>query len=62
MNCKADIEYCRYVIASRFVAKDGSRVRFMYRERSDDSRDSGWRFFSGDEDQAFADDPGNFAL
>lgn len=34
----------------------------MYREPSDNSQDSGWRFFSGDEDQKLADDPGNFAL
>ena len=34
----------------------------MYRELPDDDIDSGWRFFSGDETQEYADDPANFAI
>jgi hypothetical protein len=34
----------------------------MYRETPDSDNDSGWRFFSGDETQAYADDPSNFSL
>lgn len=34
----------------------------MYRERPDNDTDSGWRFFSGDENQEYADNPDNFAL
>ncbi len=34
----------------------------MYRETPDNKNDSGWRFFSGTEDQAYSDDPANFAI
>ena len=49
-------------IASYLVAKERKKVRFMYRETPDNEHDSGWRFFSGDEDQEFADQPSNFAI
>jgi len=50
------------VLASRLVAVDRKKVRFIYREEPDNEYDSGWRVFAGEEDQAFADDPNNFAL
>ena len=34
----------------------------MYREAPDTELDSGWRFFSGDETQVYADEAGNFEL
>jgi hypothetical protein len=34
----------------------------MYREAADSAHDSGWRFFSGEESQAYTDDPNNWAL
>jgi len=35
----------------------------MYREhREEDPLDSGWRFFSGDESQEYADVPSNFEI
>ena len=37
-------------------------VLFAYRETAANDQDSGWRFFHGDEDEAYADDPGNIAL
>ncbi|WP_119301409.1 DUF2185 domain-containing protein [Dongia deserti] len=49
-------------IASNRITVDGQRVGFMYRELPDDDTDSGWRFFSSEETQAYADDPANFAL
>ena len=49
-------------IASHLVAKERKKVRFMYREAPDNQPDSGWRFFSGNEDQEFADLPSNFAI
>ncbi len=49
-------------IASNRVAKEGRKVRFMYREVPRNRYDSGWAFFCGDEDQAYADNPDNFAL
>ena len=45
-----------------FVTKDlldHKKVRFMYREELDEDDDSGWRFFSGDETQAYVDNPKN---
>jgi hypothetical protein len=44
------------------ITVDGKRVGFMYRELPDDDIDSGWRFFSGEETQEYADDPANFAI
>jgi hypothetical protein len=37
-------------------------VGYCYREAPDFAGDSGWRFFSGDETQAYADTPGNFEI
>ena len=52
-----------YVIASKLVGTERRPVRFLYREEPDDAKgDSGWRIFSGYEDQAYADDSKNFAL
>ena len=31
----------------------------MYREKPEDKKDSGWRFFSGYEEQDYVDDPKN---
>lgn len=38
------------------VTVDGAPVGYMYREKADRPEDSGWRFFAGDEDQAYIDD------
>lgn len=34
----------------------------MYREEPDSDQDSGWRFFSGDEDQKYVDNPDNLGI
>jgi hypothetical protein len=44
------------------IMVDGKKIGYMYRESSDAEYDSGWRFFSGDEDQSYLDDPSNSAL
>jgi hypothetical protein len=44
------------------VGAEGRPVRFMYREPPDNNQDSGWRFFSGEEPQAYVDDPENIGL
>lgn len=49
-------------LATNLVAKERRKIRFMYRERPDNDYDSGWRFFSGAEDQAYVDDPSNLAI
>lgn len=38
------------------ITIDGHSVDYMYREAPNRKEDSGWRFFSGDEDQAYIDD------
>jgi hypothetical protein len=49
-------------IASDRITVDGRPVGFLYREVPDSSLDSGWRFFAGDESQAYVDRPDNLAL
>jgi hypothetical protein len=44
-------------IATDHITVEGYPVRFMYREAPDNEYDSGWRFFSGFEDEASMDDP-----
>lgn len=48
--------------ASDRIMVDGAKVGYMYREQPDESFDSGWRFFAGDEPQEYADNPGNFGI
>lgn len=48
-------------IATDMITVDGYPVRFMYREAPDNDVDSGWRFMSGFEDEAYMDDPTNHA-
>jgi hypothetical protein len=48
--------------ASDRITVDGEAVGYAYREPADHPGDSGWRFFAGDETQAYADDPSNFAI
>jgi hypothetical protein len=50
------------VFASRLVGDEGRQVCFLYREVPDHESDSGWRIFSGEEDQAFVDDPDNIKI
>jgi hypothetical protein len=38
------------------IMVEGRKITYMYREISDRPEDSGWRFFAGDEDQAYIDD------
>jgi len=49
-------------IASDLIVVDGARVGYMYRDPPNNQVDSGWRFFSGEESQEYADDAGNFAF
>ncbi|HHG83294.1 MAG TPA: DUF2185 domain-containing protein [Bacteroidetes bacterium] len=51
-----------FVIASKMVAEDRQKVGFLYREKPMDSNDSGWRIFSGTEDQDYIDNADNSAL
>jgi hypothetical protein len=49
-------------IATDHIVVDGKKVGFMYREPPTNSTDSGWRFFSGEEDQAYVDRPEHLAF
>ena len=49
-------------IASDRITVDGLPVRFFYREDADNSRDSGWRFLSGTEDDAYMAVAANHAV
>ena len=44
-------------IASDRITVDGQKVGYMYRET-----DSGWRFFSGDENDEYTNNPDNFNM
>ncbi|MDN5286266.1 MAG: hypothetical protein JWR38_2540 [Mucilaginibacter sp.] len=46
-------------MATDKITVDGLKVIYMYREESGFDKDSGWRFFSGTEDQNYVDDPNN---
>ena len=41
------------------IPVEGMKVGYMYREEPEDKWDSGWRFFSGTEDQEYVDNPEN---
>lgn len=49
-------------IASDMITREGRRVGFMYRETPDSETDSGWRFMSGYESEAYMDDADNLAI
>jgi hypothetical protein len=46
-------------IATDKITVNGEPVDYMYREESGFQYDSGWRFFSGTEDQAYVEDAQN---
>ena len=50
-------------IASNKVMVDGRQVGYMYREEPVSKwPDSGWRFFAGDEDEEYTDNPDNINI
>lgn len=51
-----------YIIASHEVMQGGKPVGYFYREEPGNENDSGWRVFSGEETQEYADDPQNFSM
>lgn len=51
-----------YVLATKMLVEGKRKVRFMYREQPDNPNDSGWRFFCGDEDQSYVDNPDNICI
>jgi len=51
-----------YVMATKMLVDGKKKVRFMYRETPDNIQDSGWRFFCGDEDDEYVNEPNNIAI
>lgn len=50
------------VMASKMVTEQKKKVLFMYREKPTRDEDSGWRIFSGFEDQDYTDNPNNTGI
>ena len=49
--------------ATNRITVDGKKVGYMYREEPDTSfPDSGWRFFAGDENDEYANNPDNIRV
>lgn len=44
------------------ITVDGRKVGYMYREAADNEYDSGWRFMSGFESQAYIDNAANLEI
>ena len=51
-----------FCFATDHITVEGMKVGYMYREEPDDAVDSGWRFFSGTEDQEYADNRDNWQI
>jgi len=49
----------RVAFATNHITVDGAKVGYMHREAPDFEEDSGWRFFSGAEDQKYIDNDSN---
>lgn len=51
-----------YVIAPKIIVDQKKKIHFMYREEPSNLQDSGWRFFSGEEEQEYVDNPDNLKI
>ena len=50
-------------LATNRIIIDGKKIGYMYREKPDTSfPDSGWRFFAGDENDEYANNPDNIKI
>ncbi len=49
-------------MASAQVTEEKLKVGFMYREQPEEDLDSGWRFLSGKEDDAYLDNENNYGV
>ncbi|SCW45848.1 hypothetical protein SAMN02910456_01223 [Ruminococcaceae bacterium YRB3002] len=51
-----------FVLATKMLVDGKRKVRYMYHEETDNPQDSGWRFFCGDEDDEYVNNPDNIAI
>ncbi|HEY3813095.1 MAG TPA: DUF2185 domain-containing protein [Caulobacteraceae bacterium] len=49
-------------VATDRITVDGAPIGYMYREAPQNEADSGWAFFSGDEDEKYLNDQCHFAV
>jgi len=61
-NKFADFPPIGGLMVSKMVAVDRRKPMFMYREKRNGPEDSGWRIFSGLENQEYTDDPENTGI
>ena len=58
-----EIEGPNGCLATDKITVDGCKVGYMYREEPVvNTYDSGWRFFSGDEEEEYCDNPDNISI
>ncbi len=62
VDIKSLIQIKGSCIASDKITVMGKKIKYMYRENPTSEFDSGWRFFAGDEDETYTDDPNNFEI
>ncbi len=51
-----------FVLATKMLVEGRRKVRYMYHEEATNPQDSGWRFFCGDEDDEYVNDPDHIAV
>ena len=51
-----------FVLATKMLVDGKRKVRYMYHEEVTNPQDSGWRFFCGDEDDEYVNNPDNIAV
>lgn len=59
---KALAEGYGLAMVSDMVTVEGYTVAYMYRDEPEEADDSGWRFFAGNESDAYLDNAKNFSL
>jgi hypothetical protein len=61
-NIKDLIHPSGYCYASDTITIDGLPVGYMYREKSEEEEDSGWRFYSGTETDEYVENEHHFMM
>ena len=51
-----------YVFATKKLVDEKRKVKYMYREKPSNEKDSGWRFFCGEEDDDYVNNPNNIEI
>lgn len=61
-NTKQLIDNGGYCIVSNKISVDSNKIGYCYKEKVKNETDSGWRFFAGDEDDNYCNNPENFNI